>query len=672
MSGYTRQDVANNIANGKVIDADYLDQEFDALASSFVATTGHTHDGSVGEGAPITVTGPTQDFVASGTSLAPKADSTYTLGTDTERWSKTYTDEIEIGNGLLSWNTDEKTLDLTLNATGVTLQIGQESFIRVQNDTGATLTNGTVVQYAGAIGASGFFRASKMVSTSSGSARLLLGVVTEDILNGEVGFVTAVGRVRGLDTSAYTAGQVLWCDPSAPGGLTATEPEAPNLKLPVAVVVNSHATQGTLFVRTLGLGTSIADDALVQLSGLANNDLLVYNGATGRFENKRVLDGLTSVSSTTGAFSDMYATRGIFEDGTNTLPSITNNGDTDTGIYFPSDDQIGFSVGGNLKLTVASTGLLGATLVTPTISGGTISGITDLAIADGGTGASTAATARANLGITPTNIGAQPLDATLTSIAALGTAADKLAYTTGVDTWAESAITAFGRSLIDDADSTAAHGTLDTLAFLGNQLPTRTTDLGASADLNTITTPGFYQQPLSSAAASGSNYPVAQAGALAVYESGAKLGGVGAGVVQVYTQYWRAADGQARTFFRSEYNNTWSPWHEIAAAPVGTSFACRAWVNFNGTGTPSIRASGNVSSITDLGTGKWRVNFSTAMPDASYSVAVIAHRSGADYTHGSVLGTGTKTASAVDVTAFTPGGTVAPIDAETINVAIFR
>lgn len=58
----------------------------------------------------------------------------------------------------------------------------------------------------------------------------------------------------------------------------------------------------------------------------------------------------------------------------------------------------------------------------------------------------------------------QPLDATLTSISALGTAADKMIYTTGVDTWAESAITSFGRSLIDDADSSTARTTLGLVA----------------------------------------------------------------------------------------------------------------------------------------------------------------------------------------------------------------
>ena len=49
-------------------------------------------------------------------------------------------------------------------------------------------------------------------------------------------------------------------------------------------------------------------------------------------------------------------------------------------------------------------------------------------------------------------------------------------------------------------------------------------------------------------------------------------------------------------------------------------YMARAWVNFNGTGTVAIRASGNVSSITDNGTGNYTVNFTTAMSDANYSV----------------------------------------------------
>ena len=51
------------------------------------------------------------------------------------------------------------------------------------------------------------------------------------------------------------------------------------------------------------------------------------------------------------------------------------------------------------------------------------------------------------------------------------------------------------------------------------------------------------------------------------------------------------------------------------------SYQCRAWVNFNGTGTVAIRASGNVSSITDNGTGNYTINFTTAMPDVNYAAA---------------------------------------------------
>jgi hypothetical protein len=63
----------------------------------------------------------------------------------------------------------------------------------------------------------------------------------------------------------------------------------------------------------------------------------------------------------------------------------------------------------------------------------------------------------------------------------------------------------------------------------------------------------------------------------------------------------------------------------LNAAGSAPIYACRAWVNFNGTGTVAIRASGNVSSITDNGTGDYTVNFTTAMPDANYASFVFAN-----------------------------------------------
>lgn len=60
-------------------------------------------------------------------------------------------------------------------------------------------------------------------------------------------------------------------------------------------------------------------------------------------------------------------------------------------------------------------------------------------------------------------------------------------------------------------------------------------------------------------------------------------------------------------------------------------YLAKAWVNFNGTGTVAIRASGNVSSITDNGAGDYTVNFSSAMPDANYCAVGASGTTASDY-----------------------------------------
>ena len=107
--------------------------------------------------------------------------------------------------------------------------------------------------------------------------------------------------------------------------------------------------------------------------------------------------------------------------------------------------------------------------------------------------------------------------------------------------------------------------------------------------------------------------------------------------------------------------------------PDGTeNYKCRAWVNFNGTGTVAIRAAGNVSSITDNGTGDYTVNFTTAMVDANYSITG-ASGGVAGGTAGGVSLYDQATARTTSLfrvlTVNTSGGSV---DVPQINVAIFR
>ena len=92
MAGYTRQDTADNIADTKTIDAADLDAEFDAVEAAFNNSTGHTHDGTTAEGAPIEVTGPNQEYLSEAAQFRPKTDDTYDLGSATFQWKDLYVD----------------------------------------------------------------------------------------------------------------------------------------------------------------------------------------------------------------------------------------------------------------------------------------------------------------------------------------------------------------------------------------------------------------------------------------------------------------------------------------------------------------------------------------------------------------------------------------------------
>jgi len=102
-------------------------------------------------------------------------------------------------------------------------------------------------------------------------------------------------------------------------------------------------------------------------------------------------------------------------------------------------------------------------------------------------------------------------------------------------------------------------------------------------------------------------------------------------------------------------------------------YTAKAWVNFNGTGTVAIRASGNVSSITDNGDGDYTVNFTTAMPDANYCTQVTAKRGTVNNDLVALLkASGTYTTSAVQVICVANSNYSTTLDADPVCVAVFR
>jgi hypothetical protein len=108
---------------------------------------------------------------------------------------------------------------------------------------------------------------------------------------------------------------------------------------------------------------------------------------------------------------------------------------------------------------------------------------------------------------------------------------------------------------------------------------------------------------------------------------------------------------------------------------VGTAYGCRAWVNFEGDSTPAIRASGNVSSITYNAVGDFDVNFTTAMPDANYSVSGIAMRDSANIAVLCIFGNATYTTAFVSTTKVRVNvreNTNQSVSATAVCVSIFR
>ena len=177
------------------------------------------------------------------------------------------------------------------------------------------------------------------------------------------------------------------------------------------------------------MGGSISNSKIDKVDNTESDTLDTVTGRGATTSNAVQVGGLNIAGSYALPTSDGSAGQILKTDGSGALP-------------FQSLGSISTQAANNVNIT-----------------GGAISGITDLAIADGGTGASTEAQARTNLGLA---IGSdvQAHDAGLTSISGLTTAADKMLYTTGSDTYAVTSLTAAGRALLDDADAAAQRTTL--------------------------------------------------------------------------------------------------------------------------------------------------------------------------------------------------------------------
>ena len=226
--------------------------------------------------------------------------------------------DITSNDGSITITTSGTTRDLSANlaasATGLVAQ--------VRNQTGSTLTKGTVVYISGAAGNKALVSKARadVEATSSGT----FGLVNADISTNANGYVTVSGALSGLNTSAFTDGDTVYLSPSTAGAFTATKPTAPDQLVVIGVITYAHATQGIIEI-TIQNGYELSELHDVGITSLANNNVLIYNSTSKLWENK-AQSNLTAGAVTNGVYLNDAQTLTNKTLTTPTISSILNTG----------------------------------------------------------------------------------------------------------------------------------------------------------------------------------------------------------------------------------------------------------------------------------------------------------------------------------------------------------
>ena len=194
------------------------------------------------------------------------------------------------GQGSLSWNSSEGTLDLVMKGGNVTQHIGEEFFYTARNATGSTINKAVPVYASGVTAGSNRIEITPMIANGTIDELRYVGMTSESISNGVNGLVTEVGYLRNIDTTGtpygqtWVAGDFIYVSATTAGYLSNVQPTAPNLKIVVGIVINVDNNFGVLLVRPTPY-PQINDLSNVNISTVTGGDLLVYDGTDARWEN---------------------------------------------------------------------------------------------------------------------------------------------------------------------------------------------------------------------------------------------------------------------------------------------------------------------------------------------------------------------------------------------------
>ena len=241
---------------------------------------------------------------------------------------------------------------VTINQTGTISDLSVDVaaaatnvVVRVRNNTGATLTKGTVVYIDNAIGQ--LPTVAKALATSDNTSAQTLGMISADLNNNAIGFVTVIGLITGINTQSYEDGDQLYLSDTVAGTFTNVKPLAPSHLVYVGIVEYKNSSNGKIFVKVQN-GYELDELHDVAAQSPSNGQTIVYNSTNQLWEKNTVsltagvngtlpvANGGTGVTTSTGTGSNVLSnaptlTTATFAAGTisasapNTITQTWNN-----------------------------------------------------------------------------------------------------------------------------------------------------------------------------------------------------------------------------------------------------------------------------------------------------------------------------------------------------------
>jgi len=207
------------------------------------------------------------------------------------------------GAAVMRWNDTDGTVDVGLKGGNVTLQVGQESVVRVVNKAGADLLEANYQAVRVRLVAEGGAQGQRLavvlaLADTDADSATTIGLVTETINNNQEGFVTTSGEVRGINTTGsiqgetWVDGDILYLSGTTAGRVTNVKPSAPTHTIIIGYVVYAHANNGKIFVK-VDNGYELDELHNVSITTPTDGQVLTYDSVTNLWKNETPAAGLT-------------------------------------------------------------------------------------------------------------------------------------------------------------------------------------------------------------------------------------------------------------------------------------------------------------------------------------------------------------------------------------------